>query len=62
MSYERDANGVIINTDDTLYRSIVTLRESKKQRAQLETEVTGLKNELSQIKEMLTQLTHSRNS
>ena len=61
MSYERDASGVIINTDDTLYRSIVSLRESKKQRDQLETEVTGLKNELSQIKEMLTQLTH-RNS
>ena len=61
MSYERDANGVIINTDDTLYRSIVSLRESKKQRVQLETEVTGLKKELSQIKEMRTQLTH-RNS
>lgn len=61
MSYVRDDNGVIINTDDTLYRSIVALRESKKQREQLETEVTGLKSELSQIKEMLTQLTH-RNS
>ncbi len=61
MSYERDASGVIINTDDTLYRSIVSLRESKKQRDQLEAEVTGLKNELTQIKEMLTQLTHRNN-
>lgn len=61
MSYMKGNDGVIINTDDTQYRSIVALRESKKKNAQLETKVATLESELSEIKNLITQLVHRNN-
>lgn len=61
MSYMRDSEGVIINTDDSYYRSLVATRESKKQRADLEAEVHDLKSELSEIKTLIAQLVHRNN-
>lgn len=58
MSYVKDDSGVIINTDDAQYLSIVALRESKKRSAQLETQVEDLKSEMSEIKQLLAQLLH----
>lgn len=61
MSYVRDDSGVIINTDDSQYRSILALRESKKREAQLEAQVDHLKNEMSEVKQLLAQLVHRNN-
>lgn len=61
MSFVRDGSGVIINTDDTQYRSILALRESKKREAELESQVNDLKDQMAEIKAMLAQLVH-RNS
>lgn len=61
MSFVKDASGVIINTDDSHYRSLVALRESKKEKARLESEVQDLKSDMSNIKDLLAQLVHRNN-
>ena len=61
MSFVKDDSGVIINTDDSQYRSILALRESRKREAELELEVSDLKNQMSDIKNLLTQLVHRNN-
>jgi len=58
MSYVKDDSGVVINTDDSQYRAILAVRESRKREAQLKTEVEDLKGEISEIKSLLAQLVH----
>lgn len=61
MSFVKDASGIIINTDDSHYRTLVALRESKKEKARLESEVESLKSDMSNIKDLLAQLVHRNN-
>ena len=61
MSYVKDDSGIVINTDDSQYRSLLALRESRKREAQLESQVDSLKNEVSEIKNLLAQLVHRNN-
>lgn len=61
MTFTKDASGIIINTDDSHYRSLVALRESKKEKARLESEVESLKSDISNIKDLLAQLVHRNN-
>jgi len=61
MSFVKDDSGIIINTDDSQYRSLLALRESKKREAQLNAEVGSLKNEITEIKSLLAQLVHRNN-
>lgn len=56
MSYVRDSQGIIINTDDSYYRAIVGQRESDKRSRQVSEEVNNLKDELTQIKALLAQV------
>ena len=61
MSFVKDASGIIINTDDSHYRSLVALRESRKEKARLESEVESLKSDMSNIKHLLAHLVHRNN-
>lgn len=61
MSYVKDDSGIVINTDDSQYRSILALRESKKRETRLQAEVSTLKDEMSEIKNLLAQLVHRNN-
>ena len=61
MSFVKEASGIIINTDDSHYRTLVALRESKKEKARLESEVEDLKSDMSNIKDLLAQLVHRNN-
>ena len=61
MSYMKDDSGIVINTDDSQYRSLLALRESRKREAQLESQVDSLKNEMSEIKNLIAQLVHRNN-
>lgn len=56
MSYVRDSQGVIINTDDSYYKAIVGQRESDKRSREVSEEVNNLKDELTQIKALLAQV------
>lgn len=59
--YVKDDSGIVINTDDSQYRSLLALRESRKREAQLKSEVDSLKSEISDIKNLLEQLVHRNN-
>lgn len=61
MSFVKGGDGIVINTDDAQYRSIVALRESKKRENELKAQVDDLKSEMSEIKAMLAQLVHRNN-
>ena len=56
MSYIRDSQGIIINTDDSYYKAIVGQRESDKRSREVSEEVNNLKDELTQIKALLAQV------
>lgn len=56
MTYVRDSQGIIINTDDSYYRAIVGQRESDKRSREVSEEVNNLKDELTQIKALLAQV------
>ena len=56
MTYVRDSQGIIINTDDSYYKAIVGQRESDKRSREVSQEVNNLKDELTQIKALLAQV------
>ena len=61
MSFVKEPSGIIINTDDSHYRSLVALRESRKEKARLESEVQSLKSDIDNIKDLVAQLVHRNN-
>ena len=46
----------IINNEDSYYKDIVARRQDKKKNNELESELDTLRNELSEIKELLLQV------
>ena len=60
MSYVRDVQGIIINTDDSHYKAILAQRQSQKQTEILCSKMTELETELVDIKNLLQQVIKNR--
>jgi hypothetical protein len=62
MMFERDlSSGVLINTDDTYYRSIVAMRTGQKKTDEVKSEIDELRSELQQIKALLQEVLIGKN-
>ena len=55
MSFQKSSDGLIINTDDSQYKSILALRSSEKMARELDEKVKTLDSELREIKALLMQ-------
>jgi hypothetical protein len=51
----------IINTEDSYYKAILARRQDQKKNNELESELDTLRNELSEIKELLLQVVSGKN-
>jgi len=51
----------IINSEDSYYKAIVARRQDTKKNNELESELVSLRNELSNIKELLLQVVSGKN-
>ena len=61
--YSRDmVTGAVINMDDAEYQRILLARKQKTEMQSLTGEVSGLKQEMSEIKNMLTLLINGKNN
>lgn len=60
MSYVRDNQGIIINTDDSHYKAILAQRQSQKQAEMLCDKMSELETELVDIKNLLQQVIKNR--
>lgn len=61
MAYERDMKtGLVINTDDSQYKSILAMRNHKKQSERLCSEIDSLKDELSEIKALMQKVINGK--
>lgn len=60
MSYVRDNQGVVINTDDSHYKAILAQRQSQKQTEMLCGKMNELETELVDIKNLLQQVIKNR--
>jgi hypothetical protein len=58
MSFVRNTEGVIINTDDSYYRALVAQRESEKKARDVINKMSVLESELTEIRAMLAQITN----
>lgn len=56
MSFVRNSQGIIINTDDSYYRALLAQRESEKKTRDVYEQVDALKTELEQVKSLLAQV------
>lgn len=56
MSFVRNSQGIIINTDDSYYRALLAQRESEKKARDVYEQVDTLKTELEQVKSLLAQV------
>jgi hypothetical protein len=56
MSFIRDSQGILINTDDSYYKALLGQREADKRSREVSEEVNSLKNELTEIKALLAQV------
>ena len=56
MSFVRNSQGIIINTDDSYYRALLAQRESEKKTRDVYEQVDTLKTELEQVKSLLAQV------
>ena len=56
MSYVKNTHGIVINTDDSYYRSIIAHRESQKQARELQGKLSSLESELIEIRDTLKQV------
>lgn len=54
--FVKRASGEVINTDDTYYKAIKAARESKSQVEHLEIQMNSFKTELTEIKNLLSQV------
>ena len=57
----KDSSGLVINTDDTHYKSIVARRNQKRQIEKLNSDMCNLNTELSEIKTILKELLNGKN-
>lgn len=56
MSFVKNPQGVIINTDDSYYKAIVAQRESEKKAREMQVKMQSLEGELSEIRDLLKQV------
>lgn len=62
MSFVKDLrSGVVINTDDTQYKAILSARQAQKEKNELNNKIEDLSNELNDIKLLLQQVLTNRN-
>lgn len=59
--FVKDSSGLVINKDDTYYKSILSKRQQKKKICDLENQLYELNSELKEIKTMLTALLDGKN-
>jgi hypothetical protein len=52
---------VVINTEDSYYKAILARRQDKKKNYELENEISSLRSELSEIKDLLNQVLSGKN-
>lgn len=57
----KDSNGLVINTDESHYKSIIARRNQRKMIDRLDLQIEDLNTELSEIKSMLKQLMDGKN-
>jgi hypothetical protein len=57
----KDSSGLVINTDDAHYKSIVARRNQKKQIEKLNSDMSNLNSELCEIKTILKDLLNGKN-
>jgi len=55
MSYIKNADGLLINTDDSHYRALLAARESQKETKRVYDQVQALTSEMNEIKALLRQ-------
>lgn len=55
MSYIKNADGLLINTDDSHYRALLAARESQKEARRVYDQVQELTAEMNEIKALLRQ-------
>jgi hypothetical protein len=61
--FKRDpVSKVVINSEDSYYKSIVARRQDLKKNEELECEITGLRDELTSIKSLLQQILNGQNN
>ena len=62
MSFERNlSSGVLINTDDSYYRSIVAMRNERRKTEEVKSEMDRLRCELEQVKALLQEVLIGKN-
>lgn len=54
-SFKRQSDGALINNDDTQYQMILSERENRKEKQQMQEELQLLRKEVDQIKVLLIQ-------
>lgn len=59
--FVKDSCGLIINKDDSYYKSVLVRRQQKRKTEQLEDQVTQLSDELKQIKSLLKDVLNGKN-
>lgn len=59
--FVKDSSGLVINSNDEQYKSILARRQQKKQIDNLGSQLTELSDELQQIKNMLKDLLDGKN-
>ena len=57
----KDSSGLIINTDEAQYKSILARRQHRKKMNQLETQIVDVHVELQEIKSLLKDLLNGKN-
>lgn len=61
MSFIKDsATGIVINTDDNYYKSILLTRQQQKQAREVCSELDQVKDELAQIKSLMEEILNGR--
>lgn len=56
MSFIRDKNGALINTDDRHYRALLAARESQKREAAATAQFNAIQSEIEEIKKVLASI------
>jgi hypothetical protein len=60
MTYIKNDDGLLINTDESHYRALLAARESQKQAMAVYEQVQDLTAQLSEIKDLLSQAVNGR--
>jgi hypothetical protein len=60
--YMKTSDGMLINTNDAEYQSILSVRKAKKQNDHVSQKIHALESELRDIKNLLLQVVNGRNN